>query len=120
MTLPVYPESLPFDPLVDSWSWPDLYQDPLQTDMEGGNKRLRTRPGDDIGRVSFTIRYTKAQYSTFLTFVQSTLNRGTSRWTMDVWDGSAFITRNVQFAKKPVPQANNLKMDVSYDLWVYP
>lgn len=106
-------------PLVDSWELQDMYLDPLQTDMEGGNKRLRTRAGDDVAHITFNLLYTAGEYSTFKNFVLVTLNRGTSRFTMRVWDGTQMVSKTVQFAKKPKPTSVWPKMMVAFDLWVY-
>jgi hypothetical protein len=119
MTYPVWP-AVPYKPLLDSWSKPDMYQEPRVTDMEGGNKRMLTRPGDDVQRISFVIMMTKAQFATFETFVLTTLGRGTSRFTMDVWNGSAMETNVVQFASKPTPTTNHPVVNVSMDLFIFP
>lgn len=120
MTVPAYEDTgLPYSPLVDSWQQPDLYQDPVETEMEGGNVRLRSAPGDDVEHIQFDILYTQAQYTTFKTFVKTTLNNGSSRFTMKVWMGSAFEVRTVQFAKKPVPNAVFPKVRVSFELRVF-
>lgn len=120
MTYPTWPGGLPDTPLLDSWQRPDMYQDPRITDMEGANKRLLTRPGDDIYRVSFNLMFTKAQFATFETFVLTTLGRGTSRFHTRVWTGSAMIAAVVQFAGKPVPSTQEPKVIVSMDLTVFP
>lgn len=119
MTYPTYASTgLPYASMVDSWGQPDLYLDPTETDMEGGNKRLRAKPGNNVQRITFDILFTKAQADTFKTFVRSTLNFGTSRFTMTVWMGSAFVLKTVQFAKKPQQKAMEPKVSMSFDLWV--
>lgn len=120
MTLPVWPVGLKDQPMVDSWTNPDPYLDPLSTDMEGGNVRLRTRPGDDVQTFQFSLLFSLTEYATFRTFVLTTLNRGTSRFTMRVWTGSAFETKTVQFNKKPIPTSVPPKMQVAMDIRVFP
>lgn len=120
MTLPVYPGSLKYDPLVDTWSPVDLYLDPIESDFEGGNKRLRGRPGDTTRRFTFSILYSKAEYATLETFILTGLGGGISRFTMPIWYGAAFQTKTVQFAKKPVPASTPPKVTVAYDVWVFP
>ncbi len=122
MTNPSYTSlSINDKPLVDSWSCPDPYLEPNQTDMEGGNKRLRRRPGDNVTRYTFDILLTNAEFTTFRNFVDSTLGGGISRFTMRVWDGSAMVSKTVQFATRyltaPLPP---LKIKVTFDIWVYP
>jgi hypothetical protein len=120
MTLPTYASTgLPNRPLVDSWEQPDLYQDPIITDMEGGNKRLRRRPGDDVEMIQFEMNFTKAQYATFKAFVRDTLFNGTSRFTMNVWMGNAMESRRVQFAQKPSMMNEHPIVRVKFQLWVY-
>ncbi len=120
MALPAYPSGIAYKARVDSWSMPKMYLDPLQTDMDGGNKRLRTRPGDDVQEIKFDVVMSKADFATFQTFVLTTLNRGTSRFTMDVWMGNATVNKTVQFASPPQPTTNEPVVIVSFDLWVYP
>src|SRR5262245_34210184 len=107
MAYPTWPVGVPYKPLLDSWTKPDMYQDPRVTDMEGGNKRMLTRPGDDVQRISFIILMTKAQFATFEDWVLDDLGRGTSRFSMQVWNGSAMVNRVVQFAAKPSPTTNH-------------
>lgn len=119
MTIPAWPTGLNDRPLVEGWSW-EPYLDPDQTDMERGNKRLRARPGDDIVRTKFNIMFSAADYATFKNFVLSTLNNGTSRFTMRVWDGTQMVDdAEVQFASKYQPTAMVPQTQVSMDLWVY-
>jgi hypothetical protein len=106
-------------PLVDSWQQAELYIEPEQTDMDGGNIRVRSRPGRDRQRISFDILYSKADYATFKTFVKTTLNKGTSRFTMSVWMGDGMESHTVQFASQPKPTTVEPKMKVSFDLWVF-
>lgn len=119
MTYPTWPD-VPKVPLIDSFTRPDMYLDPRVTDMEGGNKRMLTRPGDDIYRVQFNLLFTTAQATTFRTWVIVTLGRGTSRFTTQIWNGSAMIDAVCQFAAKPQesPQAPYVLM--ALDQFVFP
>jgi len=119
MTLPTYASTgLPNKPLVQSWEQADLYQDPIVTDMEGGNKRLRTRPGDEVQTIAFDMNYTLTEYETFKAFVLNTLYRGTSRFTMSVLLGSSMQTKTVLFAQKPSVQMDYPIVRVRFQLWV--
>ena len=119
MAYPAWP-AVPYKPLMDSWGRPDMYQDPRVTDMEGSNKRMLTRPGDDIYRVSFNVMMTKAQATTFRTWVVTTLGRGTSRFSMDIWNGSAMETVVVQFAAKPAEATKAPMVVFGLDVFVFP
>ena len=120
MAYPTYSSTgLPHSPLADSWQCPQMYQDPLQTDMEGGNKRLRARPGDAVARYTFAILFTKAQFTTFKEFVADTLGGGTARFVMSVWDGTDHVLKVVQFAAAPKPEAAEPKVRVVFDIWAF-
>ncbi len=120
MPLPAYSSTgLPYSPLVDTWQEVDAYLDPVETDMDGGNKRLRSKPGDDVQHITFDILYTKAQLTTLKTFIKTTLGLGTARFTMTVWTGATHELKTVQFAKKIKTTQNEPKVRVSYDLWVF-
>lgn len=120
MAYPTWPVSVKQVPLVDSWSMPDIYQDPRVTDMEGANKRARTRPGDDMYTVSFNLLMTKAQWQTLKTFFLVDCGRGTSRFNTRIWNGSQMINALVQHKDKPVPTAVEPKVMVALSYWVYP
>jgi hypothetical protein len=110
---------LPHSHLVDSWAKPKPYLDPTQSDMDGGNKRLRRQPGDEMQQIEFAIMYTDAQFNTFETWVRTF--RGIGRFTMQVYDGSTVAARTVQFVEQYVPQAVPPgRKQVSFKLWIYP
>jgi len=120
MTTPAYPvETLPHSPLIDTWQIPDLYQDPLVTDMEGGNKRMRGRPGDNVMRTTFDILYTQAQWAIYKAFIKNTLHMGLARFTMPIEFGDGEQTKLVQYASKPKPTSVSPFIRVTHDLWVF-
>lgn len=108
-------------PIVDSWSEPMAYRDPVATDFDGGNIRLRQLPGDAVLQRQFDILFTNAEYATFTNYVKVTLGNGTARFQMRVWNGAAMETKTVQFAKvyqsTPMPPKY---VQVTFLLWVYP
>lgn len=111
------------NPLLDTWTVSEAYLDPRQTDFDGGNKRLRRQPGDEVARYNFDILFENAEYAIFLAFMAPAgpSGGGISRFTMRVWNGSAMISRTVQFASKYKPIAQPPKfMQVTFDLWIYP
>jgi hypothetical protein len=119
MTLPVWNVGVPDSPLIQGWKW-DPVGDPLESEFEGRNKRLRSPPGSNIARTQFGIKMTLAQYNTFLTWYMTTLGRGASRFTSRIWNGYQFLTaKTCQFAKKPEIDSDGVTVVVSLDLWVY-
>lgn len=110
---------LPHSHMIDSWSMPKPYRDPLATDMEGGNVRLRRMPGDEIFQIQFDLLFTNAQFATFQTWVNTF--RGVSRFSMNVYDGTGYAVRTVQFIQpygvQDVPPS---RKRVTFQLWVYP
>ena len=98
MALPAWP--IPsFRPQQDGTSPLQRMLDPLATEMEGGNLRQRSRPGDNVGSIQQTIQMPLAEYETFAAWVKTTLNNGTARFTLDVWLGTGFANKVCQFVK---------------------
>lgn len=107
--------------LVDTWSKSKPYLDPVATEMEGGNKRLRSLPGDEAFIIQFDILLTNAEFVTFENYVKVTLGNGCARFDMRVYDGQSYAVRTVQFEQSysVVPQPP-LKKQVTLMLRVYP
>lgn len=120
MTYPTWPAGVPQVPMVDSFQRPDMYQDPRVTDMEGSNKRMLTRPGDDIYRITFSRLMTTAEAATFRNWVLVNLGRGTSRFNTNIWNGSAMVPAVCQFASKPAETNVWPKVMFNLDLFVFP
>jgi hypothetical protein len=107
MALPTWPDGVRYVPDLNSISEIKRYLDPLATEMEGGNIRQRSRPGDNVGTLSQTIVMPRPQFETFTAWVKTTLNNGTARFTANVWLNTGFQSRVCQFvngapADKPV------------------
>ena len=122
MSIPAYSTlGIPEAPLVDTWSEPQPFIPPTQTDMDGGNMRARTQPGDGRAQRQFDIMFTVAQLATFETYVKTTLGNGAARFTMNVWNGASMESRTVQFSKpyQKTPQPP-LYVQVTLVLWIYP
>lgn len=98
MAVPSWPTGVNYAPDLNSISGIKRYLDPIATDMEGGNTRLRARPGDNVGTLSQTIVLPRTQFETFVTWVKTTLNNGTSRFTTNVWLGAGFESKVCQFS----------------------
>lgn len=122
MPIPSYTAlGIPDDPLIDTWQIDEPFRKPNSTDMDGGNIRMRTRPGDQIAQISFGVMMTLAQFNTFKTFANTTLGRGASRFTMRIWNGSAMVSKTVQlvegiYTQKPIPPH---KVTVGFTVKVY-
>lgn len=97
MTLPAWPDGVRYAPDLNSISELKRFLEPIQTEMEGGNLRQRTRPGDNVGSFSQTIVMPTAQFSTFVAWIKSALGNGTSRFTANVWLGAGFENKVCQF-----------------------
>jgi hypothetical protein len=119
MPLPAWPSTVPFKPRRTEWSMPQPFLPPLATEMDGGNTRLRSRPGDNVAIVQQIIRMSVSEFNTFDAFVRGTLNNGTSRFTGNVWLGSAYANKTLQFAEPPQPQAAGQKIPVAMKIRVY-
>jgi hypothetical protein len=55
--------------------------------------------GPAIGTIQQTIQMPLAEYETFAAWVETTLNNGTARFTLDVWLGTGFANKVCQFVK---------------------
>lgn len=100
-----------------------------ETEMEGGNVRLRDRPGDRLRTLPWSRRLTPEQYAAWSTFLASTLARGTRRFLLPVWTGTTtgdgYEVRLVQIVGgaggvSETPTGRGLYMRVSFSLLVFP
>lgn len=73
--------------------------EPISTDMEGGNTRERSRPGDNVGTVTQVVWMRADEKAIFVPFVKTTLSNGTARFTMNVWLDNAYAVKTCQFIK---------------------
>ncbi|MEH2508697.1 hypothetical protein V1291_000051 [Nitrobacteraceae bacterium AZCC 1564] len=122
MPLPSWPEDVPFSPQADSVKDIDPMLAPIKTEMEGGNVRLRGRPGDNVGIVPQVIRMTNAQYNTFTAWGKGDVSNWTARFTADVWLGSSFGNKVCQFHEGRAPKPGYVDddiIDVAMTLRVY-
>jgi hypothetical protein len=99
MPLPAWPNDVPYQQRRQDWRITQPFIGPIETEMEGGNVRQRSRPGSNVATVQWRRRMTVAQYASFDAFVRATLSNGTSRFTMPVWLGTSYVTQTVQIAK---------------------
>lgn len=121
MPLPTWPIAT-YRPRRDDFQPIVPFLKPISTDMEGGNTRQRPRPGDNVGTLGQTIMMTLSEVDTFKTWVRSTLNNGTSKFTAQIWNGTAYESKTCQFTPdgKPTYAAfSATKVAVSMKLSVY-
>ncbi|MGJ5036598.1 hypothetical protein ACQR13_21030 [Bradyrhizobium sp. HKCCYLRH3059] len=99
MTVPAWPDGVRYAPDLNSVPEISRFLPPLETEMGGGNTRRRARPGDNVGAISQTIVMPRAEFAIFVDWVKTTLNNGTSRFSMPVWLGNGFEVKVCQFTK---------------------
>jgi len=121
MTYPTWPATLPYVSAAGDWQI-QPFRAPLQTDMEGGDTRLRRRPGDNVGTMRWSRFFKEAEMETFEAFVVATYNL-TQRWVMPVSvNGRTYEDRVVQITDGPPtytsPAAGIIR--VSMTLLVFP
>ena len=120
MAVPTWPAGVRYAPDLSSMSGIKRFRDPIKTDMEGGNTRLRARPGDNVGSMAQTIVMPRADFNTFTEWVKTTLNNGTGRFSVDVWLGNGFETKVCQFDGGPTYQPRGTqRVAVTMNLRVY-
>jgi hypothetical protein len=106
VTLPAWPSGLSSD-TTSEWAMSEMFIPPIATDMDGGNQRLRTRPGSNVAAMSYPLQpLTEAEWDTLNSFLRDTLNNGASRFTMDVWTGAAYESKTVQLDGGKSPQVS--------------
>lgn len=88
--------TVPYSPMLESFSVDSAALEPDSTDMQAGNLRMRNMYSVDIQEESIEISMTETQYQAFLTWVRNTLGRGTSKFTMPVPKGATFATKKCQ------------------------
>ncbi|MFG1349098.1 hypothetical protein [Xanthobacter autotrophicus] len=121
MSTPEWPSALSFAPLVGDWNV-DPYRSHIETEMEGGNVRIRRRPAR-LPLVQWGHELDPDQFAAFDDFVADTLFDGTARFLMPVTlGGAAFQVRLVQIQtgslKLSAPSPNQTR--VSFAVYVFP
>lgn len=101
------------------------YREMIATDMEGGNTRVRSRPGDNVETVTWARRFTADQLAAWKAFLADTIARGTARFLMPIWTGAAYEVRVVQIVGggggvSEVVTGRGLYTRVSFSLLVLP
>jgi len=96
MPLPAWPVAS-YQPELNTFQPLQRMLDPLATDMEGGNTRERSRPGDNVGTITQTIWMSIAEHDIFVNWVKMRLNNGTARFITNIWLGSSYVNKVCQF-----------------------
>ena len=91
--LQAWPETIPDTPLASSVQITPYGVNPIITEMEGGNTRIRRRPGDNVTLLRQTIRMTAAQLAAFNDFYANVTVGGSKRFRANVWSGSTMENR---------------------------
>jgi hypothetical protein len=121
MAVANWPANVPHDPNEEGFQPIKMMLDPLKTEMEGGNVRLRSRPGDNVGTVGQTVVMTTAEAQIFRNWVKADLGNGTARFNAPVWLTNGFETKVCQFANGAPTYAHYARgmVAVSMTLRVY-
>jgi hypothetical protein len=120
MPLPAWPNDVPYLQRRQDWEITQPFIGPIETEMEGGNVRQRSRPGSNVATVQWRRRMTTAQHASFDAFVRATLSNGSARFTMPVWLGAGYVTKTVQVVKDSLAiEQDGLFVSVSMTLRVY-
>lgn len=120
MAIPTWPADLPYAPLRDPWQGAPVLA-PLATDMEGGNTRNRSRPGDDVAVFPWSRRFTPDQASAWKAFLAQIKANGW-RWVMPVCiDHVSYETRMVQMVSGTLAYADvRGRLQVTFQLRILP
>lgn len=126
MSYPEYPLDLPQDAEAAGFERRPYRAQP-ETEMEGGDVRLRHRPGDRLETVSWARRFTPAELDLWRQFLAADLADGTRRFVMPVWagTGAGYEPRLVQIVGggggvSETPTGRGLYTRVSFSLLVFP
>jgi hypothetical protein len=104
MAVPAWPDGVPYAPDLNTVQPLVPFLDPIKTEMEGGNTRLRSRPGDNVGQIQYSVPMSTAQMGILKDWVKNTIGNGTGRFTLQVWLDNAFVSKVCQFASVPKSQ----------------
>lgn len=121
MTIPAWPANLPHEALLGSWRVAETHTPNIMTDMNAGVIRSRRAHSLPISRVQFDMTMSEDQVDTFWTFYFDTLGSGTSRFTMLVWNGKAYVTKACRIRSATGPQVGEysvLRPRFTFDLIV--
>jgi hypothetical protein len=120
MPLPAWPNDVPYQQRRRDWRITQPIIGPIETEMDGGNVRQRSRPGSNVATLQWRRRMTTAQHASFDAFVRVTLTNASARFTMPVWLGAGYVSKTVQIVKDSLAiEQDGLFISVSMTLRVY-
>ncbi len=119
MSLPVWPATVQHRPRRDAFRMVEPHVAPHETDMEGGTPRRRPRATVTRQLFAFAWDWEDAEFGLFHTFYHVTLAQGSLRFTMPVFDGSAYAARTCQFKGMYEPHRPGKFWRVTAQLYVW-
>lgn len=93
MAIPAWP-AIPYRPRHDGFAMQPVSA-VRTSEMEAGNKRQRRIGTIPRYKQTIALRFTQAEFATFRGFHETDLDQGASPFTMNVWNGSAFVSKTV-------------------------
>jgi hypothetical protein len=103
MPLPAWPVGVPSEANY-GWQMSQMFLQPVATEMEGGNQRLRQMPGNNVATISYPLKpLTDTEYNLFDAFMRTTLTNGASKFTMPLLIGTSTVTKTVQLDQGKSP-----------------
>lgn len=118
MTLPTWPSNVPSQPR-DGWQMPSMFLQPVATEMEGGNQRLRAKPGDNVSTLNYPLKpLSLTEWGYLETFLRTNY---ASRWTMTLFLGGSSVSKTVQLdgGRSPMVSREGDLIHVALQLRVY-
>lgn len=119
MPLAAWPGAVGYAAQQGSWRVQQRHVPNIVTQMNSGTTRRRRKYTLRVARIQFDIVMNATELAAFNTFYDSTLGDGAERFTMNVWNGAAYVSRTCCF--EAPPQFNeyaHLMVKVSFDLRV--
>lgn len=117
MSVPVWPETLPDEALIEGYSraFPNKL---LRSSMETGPAKVRRRVTSGVAPLKGAIYMSRAQLTTFTTFYETTLAGGSLRfsWTDPVTNTSV----EIRFAEPPSWTLVGVEAKVEFSLEILP
>lgn len=122
MTLPVWPDGLPYQARRSGFSVSEPYRAAVVTQVEDGPDLSRIGAQTIIEKLSYRMRFTNAQFDTFKAFARDDLSQGTAHFTMMALVGSSTYASRRVFLEggKYSYQPDGRDWAVSFVLCVFP
>ena len=98
MAVPSWPAGVPHVSLKDGFD-NKPFLPPIKTEMESGDMRIRSRPGDNVAVIQQIVPMSRANYETLKTWGKETIGNWSGRFSVPVWLGSSYETKVCQFSE---------------------